>query len=107
MPAQSSGGLRPGDASAACFRFTPGLGSSLRTLIRVTGLSKTRLDAMVADAIVDCYDEAEQLTGLAATPITEISFLFFNSLPRSEKLSTPGPRTRASNICNNDLRRQW
>jgi hypothetical protein len=32
----------------------------------VTGLSKAKLDAMVEEAVVDCYDEEEQLTGLAA-----------------------------------------
>lgn len=32
----------------------------------MTGLSKAKLDAMVEEAVVDCYDEEEQLTGLAA-----------------------------------------
>ena len=31
----------------------------------MTGLSEAALDAMVAEATVDCYDEEEQLTGLA------------------------------------------
>ncbi len=31
----------------------------------MTGLSKAELAAMVAEAIIDCYDEEEQLTGLA------------------------------------------
>ncbi len=29
-----------------------------------TGLSKARLDQLVADAIVDCYNDSEQVTGL-------------------------------------------
>jgi hypothetical protein len=32
----------------------------------VVKLSKTDLDAMIEDATVDCHDEEEQLTGLAA-----------------------------------------
>ena len=32
----------------------------------MTGLSKAELDAMVEEATVDCNDEEEQLTGLAA-----------------------------------------
>ena len=32
----------------------------------MTGLSKAELNALVAEAIVDAYDEDEQLTGFAA-----------------------------------------
>lgn len=32
----------------------------------MTGLSKAKLDALVAEAIVDAYDEDEQLMGFAA-----------------------------------------
>lgn len=33
---------------------------------RVSSLSDTELDALVAEAVVDCYDEHEQLSGLFA-----------------------------------------
>jgi len=32
-----------------------------------TRLSKTRLDELVAEAIVDCYNESEQAAGLYTT----------------------------------------
>ncbi|MFF5075792.1 hypothetical protein ACFY36_01990 [Actinoplanes sp. NPDC000266] len=32
----------------------------------MSSLSKTELDALVAEAVVDCYDEHEQLSGLFA-----------------------------------------
>jgi hypothetical protein len=40
-------------------------GLPLRTLVCVTGLSKAELDAMVEEAIIDCHDKEEQLTGFA------------------------------------------
>jgi Calcium binding len=40
-------------------------GLAFRTLVCVTRLSEAELDAMVQEATVDCYDEEEQLTGLA------------------------------------------
>ena len=51
------------NASVSAFRL--GAGGSLRTLAFVTGPGKAELDAMVAEATIDCYDEEEQLTGLA------------------------------------------
>jgi len=51
------------DAAVSAFRL--GAGFPLRTLASVTGLGMAELDAMVAEATIDCHDEEEQLTGLA------------------------------------------
>jgi len=45
------------------FRLSAGF--AFRRLIRVTELSKEELYAMVEEAVIDCHDEEEQLTGLA------------------------------------------
>ncbi len=42
------------DHAVACGRYPPAVGM----------LSRTEIDALVAEATVDCYDECEQVTGL-------------------------------------------
>jgi hypothetical protein len=42
----------------------------------MTGPGKAELDAMVADATIDCHDEEEQLTGLATMIENELEVPF-------------------------------
>lgn len=65
---------RPPHVDLAC---EPQAGGSLSSAVgeapesvlypaRVSSLSDAELDALVAEAVVDCYDEHEQLSGLFA-----------------------------------------
>jgi hypothetical protein len=48
-----------------CSGFGLCAGLFLHRLVRVTGLTKAELDAMIEEATVECHDEEERLTGFA------------------------------------------